>query len=129
VPDTSLPHVVGATTYVQVADDHGRLVLLPAAMVAALQAQGKTHIDLHLAIPPRSRETLTLRDAVRLYMKDMPHLSPAAARTHVFRACRKGEIEVFTIDGKQHLDATSFRAWRLLRRDQELDRFEDSPLP
>jgi hypothetical protein len=130
VADVSLPHVLGATTYVQVADDAGRLVLLPAAMVAALQAHGITRIDLSLTIPPpKARDALSPREAVRLYIKDMPHLSPSAARTHIFRACKKGEIEVITVDGKQRLDATSFRAWRLLRRDQELDRFEEGPLP
>lgn len=121
--DIVLPDGSGPATYTQLADEAGRLLLLPTAAVRALQAKGITRLELVVIIPQptSSQAALTLADAVRLAAADMPHMSEKGIQSAVRRAIEKRDILTILHDDKYRLDATSFDAWRLRQRDKHLD--------
>lgn len=124
---TTIPETSAPTQYVQLADSLGRLILIPAATVQALIAAGLESISLDVPLPGARQggEWLTVTEAARLHLGDLPGISLENAKSKISRACESGKIRSRGERTLRRIDPISFDAWRLAQREADCDRHEE----
>ena len=123
IPDTSAP-----TQYVQLADSLGRLILIPAATVQALLAAGLESISLDVPLPGARQggEWLTVTEAARLHLGDLPGISLENAKSKISRACESGKNcprwGPFSLSTPSAAHTPRTRPWRAMDLRQQLSK-------
>lgn len=124
-------HVTQASIdFVQVTDSQGILLLVPAAVLAHYQALGLTrlHFDVCIGEHPDRQGWLTVTQAARQHLEDIPGMTLAQATAKISRACDTHKILASGNGRDRRIEPTSFDAWRLAQRERELDRADNEIL-
>lgn len=123
---------VAPTSYIQLSNSNGLLILIPEAVVNTFRAKGTKYIDVGAVSifgddepPPKSEPWVTLTEAARLHQTDSDGLELDAAKKRIRRACDDGDL-LWRPEGRAVLiDPTSLGAWRLKQREKELGRIDE----
>ena len=89
------------------------------------EIRSKTAASREHAEPEAATEWLTVTNAAKLLLKDVPSLDLAKARSRISTAAGRKE---FTFNGTRkdrRIEPVSFDAWRLKQRDRDLDSEDD----
>ena len=121
-----VPQITAPATFEQVTDEQGRLVLLPAATVAHLRAQGITSVVVTLNLAPEQppRRWLTVTEAAQLHMTDVDGLTLENAQVRITRACNAGRVHCDGKGAQRRIEPNSLDAWRLAERERNLSRHD-----
>jgi hypothetical protein len=113
--------------FVQLTDSQGILLLIPAAIVAHYKALGmsRLHFDVSIGNSPAREGWLTVTQAARQHLEDIPGMTLAQATAKISRACDTHKILSGGHGRDRRIEPTSFDAWRLAQRDRELDRADN----
>lgn len=113
------------SSFLELTDENGRLVLVPEATVKFFLDQGIRRLKIELVFPRDAASTgrpwLTIGKAIEIHRMDMGGIPFTSAQARVRRACASGRIRAVGSGRDRRVDPDSFDAWRLARRDADLD--------
>ncbi len=121
---------LASVEFAQLTDSQGILLLIPAATLAHYQALGLTrlHFDVCIGDNPDRQGWLTVTQAARQHLEDVPGMTLAQATAKISRACDTQKILASGNGRDRRIEPTSFDAWRLAQRERELDRADNEIL-
>lgn len=110
-----------------VADETGLVGWYPEAEIAAWQAAGLERVPIRLVVPPQKTDSapwLRLCEAAKLHLDDVDGISYDTARIAIRRATLNGQIKATGCSQRLRIEPTSFAAWRLKRREENLNKID-----
>ena len=124
---TIIPRTDASSTFEQLSDSEGRLVLLPASTVGHFRALGieslTITVGLNPAIPPAPWHSFS--DAARMLVDVVSGLSLSGAKSRVLRACDAGKIMCRGDGFDRKIEPNNLSAWLMEQRNRDLDRQDD----
>lgn len=126
----TLPETTAQTRYIEVCDQDGHPLLVPAVWIEHLISAGIDQIVATIRVPGTGG-WITRADAIERYLADdmlndgKPDVAlRRAAGAKIDRACASGDITCQAHSGAKMINRASFDAWRLRLRDDALSRDE-----
>ena len=124
---TIIPRTDASSTFEQLSDSEGRLVLLPASTVGHFRALGieslTITVGLNPAIPPAPWHSVS--DAARMLMDVVSGLAFSSAKSRLSRACDASNIVHRGEGFDRKIEPNSLSSWLMEQRNRDLDRQDD----
>lgn len=127
--NSNIHNATGRINLIELFSPEAGLVLLPAAVVRQLFRQQDTiTVTLHFE-QEGGEEWLTLSDAARRHVRDMPQDEPGraliSAKSRIERACKSGHLRYRGEGRSRRIDPQSLDVWRLRQRERDAEKADE----